>query len=141
MRTRLVLAVLPVALVGVVAAAPGSAAPKNIEKSYTAAASADPTPNAVGGCDRGIPGGEHIEPLKIPGAGKLSVDMGSFQGDWDLCIFSKTGSVLGSSTGFVDVTKESVSIKFKKGAEITIVAQNLMGGPTAAVKYVFVHGK
>lgn len=135
---RLVLAVLPLAVVGIVGVAPGSAAPKNIEKSYTAAASADPTPNVGGACDRGIPGGEHVEPLKIPAAGKLTVDMSNFQGDWDLCVFSKTGSVLGSSAGFVDVPKESVAIKFKKAAEITIVAQNLIGGPTAAVKYVFV---
>jgi len=137
MRTRLVLATLPIALVGVVAATPGAAAPKETSKSYTAAASPDPTPNAEGGCSRGIPGGEHIEPFKAPVAGKITVEMTAFSGDWDLCLFDKSGKLLGSSTGFIEATKEVVSLKLKKPTEIEIVAQNLIGSPTAAVKYVF----
>lgn len=134
---RLVLVTLPLALVGVVAATPGTAAPKPTEKRYTAAASPDPSPNAEGGCSRGIPGGEHIEPFKVTAPGKLVVEMTGFQGDWDLCVFDKSGKLLGSSTGFVEATTETVSIKFKKVADITIVSQNLIGGATAAMKYVY----
>jgi hypothetical protein len=137
MRTRLVLATLPVALIGVVAAAPGIAGPKPQSKSYTAAASPDPTPNAEGGCSRGIPGGEFVEPLKITSPGKLVVEMSDFQGDWDLCVFDKSGSTVGSSTGFIEATKETVGIKLKKTGEYTIVSQNLVGGATAAMKYTF----
>lgn len=136
MRTRLVLAVLPVALLSV-AAAPSLAAPKTISKSYTATANPDPSPNASGACARSLVGGEHVEPLKVPAAGKLVVEMTAFQGDWDLCIFDKSGKNLASSAGFVDATKEAVSLKLKKPVEIQIVAQNLIGGPTASMKYVF----
>lgn len=141
MRTRLVLAVLPVTLIGVVAATPGTAGPKPTSKSYTAAASPDPSPNAEGGCSRGIPGGEHIEPLKVTVPGKLAVEMSDFQGDWDLCVFDSKGNTIGSSTGFIEATKESVSIKIKKTGEYTIVSQNLMGGATAAMKYTFTPNK
>lgn len=140
MRTRLVLAVLPVALLGV-AAAPILAAPKPITKSYTATASPDPSPNANGACARSLIGGEHIEPFKAPVPGKLAVEMTAFQGDWDLCVFDKNGRLLASSAGFVDVPKEAVSIKLKKPTELQIVAQNLIGGPTAAMKYVFTPNK
>ena len=136
MRSRLVLAALPLAVVAV-AVAPSSAAPKPITKSYTAAANPDPSPNADGACARSLVGGEHLEPFKVPAAGKLAVDMTAFQGDWDLCVFDKAGKNLAASAGFVDTTKEAVSIKFKKPTEIVIVAQNLIGGPTASVKYVF----
>lgn len=139
MRTRLVLAALPVALVSV-AVAPSLAAPKPIEKSYTATANPDPSPNADGACARSLVGGEHIEPFKAPAAGKLVVQMSGFQGDWDLCVFDKSGKLLGSSAGF-EVTTETVSLKLKKATELQIVAQNLMGTPTAAVKYVFTFNK
>jgi hypothetical protein len=140
MRTRLVLAVLPVALLGVTVAS-SSAAPKPIEKSYTASASPDPSPNESGACTDGLPGGEHVEPFKVPAAGKLVVEMTGFQGDWDLCIRDAKGNTLGSSTGFIEATTEIASVKFKKPAEVTIVAQNLMGTLTAEVSYVFTFNK
>ena len=136
MRTRLVLATLPLAVVAV-AVAPSFAAPKPVSKTYTATANPDPTPNADGACARSLVGGEHLEPFKVTAAGKLAVEMTGFQGDWDLCVFDKTGKNLASSAGFVDQTKEATTVKFKKATEIVIVAQNLAGGPTATVSYTF----
>ena len=135
MRTRLVLAALPFALVAV-AVAPSSAAPKPVGKTYTATANPDPSPNASGACARSLVGGEHSEPFKATTAGKLAVDMSGFQGDWDLCVFDKAGKLLASSAGF-EVTTEATSLKLKKPTELVIVAQNLVGGPTATVTYLF----
>ena len=111
MRTRLVLAVLPVALVGVVAA-PSSAAPKTTKGSYQAAAIPDPSPNGTGTCLSTLPGGQQYDELKLPAAGKLKVDMTGFQGDWDLCLYSGD-SLVSSSAGFVEATTETVSFKAK----------------------------
>jgi hypothetical protein len=136
MRTRLVLAVVPVALIGVTAA--GSlAAPKETKGTFDAAASPDPTPAAGEVCQGITPSGRFEVPLKIPVPGKIKVDLTGFQGDWDLTIEDKTGAVLSQSAGFVEATTETVAVKFKKKTEITIVACNFAGGPTAKGSYVF----
>lgn len=135
MRTRLVLAVLPVALLSV-AAAPSLAAPKTTKGSYTAAAVVDPSPNATGACNSTLPGGQQKDELKLPAAGRLKVDMTAFQGDWDLCLYSG-GSLVGSSTGFVEATTETVSFKAKKAMTVVIGAANVGGGPTAQVMWEF----
>ena len=139
MRTRLVLAALPLAVVAV-AVAPSSAAPKPVSKTYTATATPDPSPNAGGACARSLVGGEHAEAFKVTAPGKLAVEMSGFQGDWDLCIFDKAGKLLGSSAGF-EVTTEATTVKFKKVTDVVIVAQNLVGTPTSTVKYVFTPNK
>lgn len=136
MRTRLVLAVLPVALLGVTAAG-ALAAPKEMKGSFDAAASPDPTAAAGTVCQGLNPAGRFEVPLKLPAAGKIKVDLTGFQGDWDLTIEDKTGGVVASSAGFVEATTETVSLKIKKASEITIVACNFTGGPTAKGAYVF----
>ena len=135
MRTRLVLAVLPIALVGVVAA-PSSAAPKTTKGSYQASAIPDVTPNGTGPCNSTLPGGQHFQELKLPAAGKLQVDMTGFSGDWDLCLYV-AGSLVSSSTGFVEATKETVAFKAKKATTVRIGAANVGGGPTAQVAWMF----
>ena len=139
MRTRLVLAVLPVALIGVVAA-PSFAAPKTTKGSYAAAALPDPSPNGTGTCMSTLPGGQQKDELKLPAAGKLTVDMTGFQGDWDLCLYAG-GSLVSSSAGFVEATKETVSFKAKKAQTVVIGAANVGGGPTAQVAWTFVTAK
>jgi len=139
MRTRLVLAVLPVALVGV-AAAPSLAAPKTTKGSYTAAAAPDPTPNGTGTCNSTLPGGQQKDELKLPAAGKLTVDMTGFEGDWDLCLYVG-GSLVSASNGFVEATKETVSYKAKKATTVVIGAANVGGGPTAQVAWTFTTSK
>lgn len=136
MRTRLVLAVLPVALVSV-AAAPSLAAPKTTSGSYQAAAVPDPSPNGTGTCKSTIPGGQQKDELKLPAAGKLTVEMTGFQGDWDLCLYDGD-KLVGSSAGFVEATKETVSYKAKRAMTVVIGAANVGGGPTAQVSWKFV---
>lgn len=138
MRTRLVLATLPVALLSV-AVAPSFAAPKKIEKSYTASATPDPSSNATDPCEPLTPSAMHKTEVTIPAAGRFAVTMTGFLGDWDLCVYGKGGDMIGSSTGSVDATTETVDVKIKKATTVTIVAQNGGGSPTASVKYVFTY--
>ena len=140
MRTRLVLAVLPVALVSV-AAAPSLAAPKTTKGSYAAAATPDPSPNATGTCLSTLPAGQQYDDLALPAAGKLTVELTGFQGDWDLCLYDAKDKLIASSAGFVEATKETVSVKVKKAQTVTIGAANVGGGPTAQVSWVFTTAK
>lgn len=142
MNRRLALVLVPAVALGV-AASPSFGAPKKkpapITKTFAAAASPDPTPNATGACTQDLPGGEHVEPFTVPAAGTLKVELTGFQGDWDLCVLDASGSVLGSSTGFVEATTEVVQLKIKKKTAVQIVAQNGIGTPTAAGKYTFTY--
>ncbi len=141
MRTRLVLAALPVALIGVVAATPGVAAPKETKGTFKAAASPDPTPTAGEVCQGLTPSGRFEVPLKIAKPGKFTVSIKNFQGDWDLTVENKAGSVLGSSAGFVEATTETVTLKFKKATDIVVVACNFAGGATADGSYTITPNK
>ena len=81
MRTRLVLAVLPVALLGMTA--PGSlAAPKQIKGAFDAAASPDPSAQATEACHGISPAGRFTFKFTVPAAGKLKYSLTGFQGDW-----------------------------------------------------------
>ena len=140
MRTRLVLAALPVALIGVTAAT-SLAAPKEMKGSFDAAGSPDPTATGFEVCQGLNPASRFEVPLKIPVPGKIKVDLTGFQGDWDLTIEDKTGAILSQSAGFVEATTETVTVKIKKKSEITIVACNFAGGPTAKGSYVFTPAK
>lgn len=139
MRTRLVLAVLPVALIGVTAAT-SMAAPKEMKGTFNAAASPDPTATVSEVCQGVSPAGRFEVPLKVPAAGKLAVELTGYVGDWDLTLESKSGDIMASSAGF-EVPVESFSVKFKKAAEVTIVACNFAGGPTAKGSFVFTPNK
>ena len=136
MRTRLVLAVLPVALIGVTAAT-SLAAPKEMKGSFDAAGSPDPSATLGEICQGLSPSSRFEVPLKLTSPGKLKVDLTGFLGDWDLTVEDKKGSVLTSSAGFVEATTETVSLKVKKATELTIVACNFSGGPTAKGSFVF----
>lgn len=131
MRTRLVLAVAPLALVAV-ATPPSSAAPKPMKGAYTASA---PVPGAPD-CDGTAPGSLHTAPIKVPGPGRFTADLTGFQGDWDFYL-KANGGLLSSSTGSVDATTETVSAKIKKAGTIQIVSCNWVGGPTGNVKWTF----
>ena len=140
MRTRLVLAVLPVALIGVVAA-PSFAAPKTTKGSYSAAAIPDPSHAGVtsGICNTTNPTSQHNEPFTVPFAGTLVVDMKGFQGDWDLALYSG-GQLVAQSAQDLSAdpqSPEKMTVKLKKkGVKLQIRACNFAGGPTANVKYV-----
>jgi hypothetical protein len=140
MRTRLVLAVLPLAVLGF-AVAPSSAAPKPMKGEFDAAGLPDPTPTATEVCQGLSPVSRTEVPLKIPAAGKLKVELTGFEGDWDLTVENKDGEIVGESAGFVEATTETIQIKLKKAAELTIVACNFAGGPVASGSYEYVPNK
>jgi hypothetical protein len=135
MRTRLVLAVAPLALVAA-ATLPSSAAPKAMSGSYTASA---PVPGAPD-CDGTAPGSVHTAPIKVPGAGRFTAELTGFAGDWDFYL-EQNGGMLSSSTGSFDATTETVSAKIKKAGTVDILSCNWAGGPTGAVKWTFVPNK
>lgn len=136
MRTRLVLAVAPLALVAV-ATLPSSAAPKPVTGAYTAAA---PVPGGAVDCDGTVPGSTHTETIKVPAAGRFTADLAGFQGDWDFFL-KANGSVLSSSTGSFDAVKETVTAKIKKAGSVQLVSCNWAGGPSASVKWTFLPNK
>ena len=140
MRTRLVVAVLPVALLGM-AALPSSAAPKEVKGTFDATGVPDPSADGFETCQGLLPTARFEVPLEITEPGKLKVEITGFQGDWDLTVEDANGAVMGSSGGFIEATTETLQVKFKKAAEITIVACNFLGGPTAAGSYVFTPAK
>ena len=81
------------------------------------------------------------KPLKAAGAGKLTVTMGDFQGDWDIYVFNKTGGELGSSHADNvqgGVVGEKIVLTIPSKQTVNIVACNWSGGPTANVAYKFV---
>lgn len=74
-----------------------------------------------------------------PGTGVLDASMTNFVGDWDLYVADADGNELGRSAGFVDVTTERVIVSAKKGQELSIVACNLYGGPTADLSLTYTY--
>lgn len=135
MRARLVLAVLPLALVGAVAL-PSSAAPKPMTGAYTASA---PVPGAPD-CDGLAPGSLHTMAIKVPSAGRFTADLTGFAGDWDFFL-KANGSELSASTGSFDAMVETVTAKLKKATTVNIVSCNWAGGPTGSVKWTFTPNK
>lgn len=140
MRTRLVVAVLPVVLLGA-AVAPSSAAPKPMKGSYEAAA---PVPGGAVACDGTVPGSVHSQEIKLPGAGKLQVDLTGFLGDWDLFVRSN-GAVLSASesagVGGAEDASEIASAKIKKATTVSIDSCNWAGGPAGSVAWTFTPAK
>ena len=137
MRSRLVLATVPVALLGV-AVAPSFAAPKKpIEKTYAASA---PVPGGwAGGCDGSIPMAAQLDEFKVPAAGSLKIDLSELTGDWDLFLY-QGGQELAVSQNLQPLDDgESIVHKFKKGATVVISACNFNGGPSGTVKLKFTY--
>ena len=147
MRKSLAL-LLTAGLAAGVLASPGAAATKKkIEDTITITAVPFPnysshTATPEPGCVAGEEGVHKVTtPLHVPGAGKLTADM-TFTGDWDLYILNKKGLVLTSSA--VDQTtgaamEEAISLRFKKMADISIVACNWAGAPQAELHYKLVY--
>ena len=132
MRTRLVVSVLPLALLGVVAL-PSHAAPKQVKKTYTASA---PVADIAGLCDGTVPSSIHDEAFTAPAAGKLAATLTGYPIDWDLFVLDGAGELLGSAESFNEVQSE-VAVKLKKGAKVVIRACNTGGGATASGAYTF----
>ena len=141
-----------VAAVGV--ATPATAAkpkpkPKPITKTYTATAPMpDPSNYAQQGysvCAQNVPQSFHTTTFTAPAAGKLSVKMSDFLGDWDLLIMDGAGSEVSAGGGSDVGTPQTAAVESattkvkKKGAKYQIVACNWAGGSTAKVTYTFTY--
>jgi hypothetical protein len=143
--------IIPAALVAVVAfgsLAPAMAKPKRkpLSKSYTVTAPVPHPLPATGpscGDDSGAQS-EHRETLKIPAAGKLTVTVSGFYGDWDIGLYSKAGNLAegdGTDTGpgFSKGDGQEVLVaKIKKPGTYFIDVCNFMGSSSAKAKYTFV---
>ena len=136
MRSRLVLAVLPVALLGLaVGSSTAAPKPRSISKTYGVTA---PVPGGYAICD-GTPTSQ-IDDFKVPAAGTLKVELVDFQGDWDLFVQS-AGKTLGESTAGqpIDGPGETVQLKLKRATTVQVNACNYSGGPTGTVKILFTY--
>ena len=138
---------ISVALTGLMAALPATALAgktKTIHKTFEAGPHApvpilsDLEPN---GCLGGVNGVHKTTvPFKAPGKGKLSVSIENFEGDWDLYVTTKSGSVVGASDSSQlqgSPQEEKLSVSVGKGKKVNIVACNWAGGPTAEGHYMF----
>jgi hypothetical protein len=151
MRKTLAL-LLAAALVMAVFVGPGSARPKRKKTKPkkmedTVSLTALPFPNLSGttqtptpGCTAGEEGVHKVTTtIHVPGKGKLTADLSGFQGDWDLYVFNAAGLLLaGSANEQVPAgapPEESVSVTFKKMADLDIVACNWAGAPEAELRY------
>ena len=137
MRLRLLAATSLVAVAAAGTLAPALAAPakpKPFTKTYEVGPlTPDPTPIAGDICDPATPTAIHSEAFKIPGPGRVKVDI-DFVGDWALAMRdAKKGSRLAESDGGTPETDESMDVKFKKAGEIFVDSCNFAGAPTATV--------
>jgi hypothetical protein len=138
-------ALLISALVLALGTAPATAKKKRTKKgSVTVQALPFPVTNSAmeGGCLNGAEGvHKHSEPFKAPGSGLLTVDLVTFDGDWDLHVTDASGTVLGSSTAGQPVVPpgEQVVVALAARQEIAMVACNWVGGPSATLNWAFVY--
>ena len=84
-----------------------------------------------------------VVPFTTPAKGVLEVELGEFQGDWDLYVY-EAGSIIAASesdqTGGAPATEQiMVNVGAKKALEI--VACNWAGGPTASGHYMYKYKK
>jgi hypothetical protein len=142
--------VISVALVALVAAVPGSAlaGKKTIHKSFSAGPHApipvlsDADPN---GCRNGEEGVHKTTvPFKTPGKGLLKVGLEAFEGDWDLYVTTKTGTVIAASDASQlqgSPQEENITVPLGAKKSVNIVACNWAGGPTAEGHYTYKYKK
>ena len=144
MRARTALAASLVLVAGVGSLSPALAGgKKSVTKSYTATASTPGLTNAaLGVCHGDVPGSNFDQPFKAPFAGRLTVDLKGFTGDWDMALVEDGTNTAESAQ---DPTKQPDpqtpehidGYKLKKGEEVVIRTCNFSGGPTANVTYTF----
>ena len=143
--------VISIALVGLMAALPGSAfagKTKTIHKEFSVGPLAplpvlsDADPN---GCRSGQEGVHKTTiPFTAPKKGTLSVNLAEFDGDWDLYVTSKSGGVIAASDASQiqgSPQEENITVRLGTKQAVNIVACNWAGGPTAAGHYMYKYKK
>jgi hypothetical protein len=138
-RTALLTALVATSATG--ALSPALAAPKPVSGSYTATAfPPSPTNVQMGVCNGDIPGSNFDKDFKAPFAGRLTVDMSGFVGDWDMALVQDGANSAESAqdaTADPQTPEHIEGYKLKKGEAVTIRSCNFLGGPTANVKFTF----
>jgi hypothetical protein len=141
MRIRTSLIVATALLAGLGSFSPAMAGGKSVSKSYTATAfPPSPTNVQLGVCHGDVPGSNFDQPFKAPFAGRLTIDMDGFVGDWDLALVQDGANSAESAQAATDspMTPEHIdAYKLKKGEAVVIRSCNFSGGPTANMKYTF----
>ncbi len=137
---KLLATLIAVGLVIGMVSAPATAAKKKKKKTVTEEWTAAGIP-AADACYAEAVEGVHktTHVFTTPGKGVLDVQMTGFQADWDLYLLDDAGNQLGSSTGFVEATTERIIYAAPKGAELSIVACNYLGGPAAELSLSFTY--
>ena len=148
MNRTAVLLVGALAVVGATAPSSGAAPkpkpkPKPITKTYTATAPV-PDPTNVAGqgytvCAMTLPQSFQKEAFRVPAAGTLVVTATEYGPDWDLLLLDSKDEEIGSAGSAEDFQPETMSVRFKKAQDVTIVACNWAGTPTAKISYTFTY--
>lgn len=143
MQARHIVTALAVIAAGTVAVAPASAAkPKPFKGSKTVTDNtADPTGTGTDGEDcssllptAGTPAADAPTNIKIPGSGKLKVNLEN-TGDWALEIRDPKGVIIGASDGGTPQDLEAATVKTKKSGNYAVFACNLGGLNTAKLSW------
>jgi hypothetical protein len=115
-----------------------------VRGSYTAQA---PTPEpasylATGvWCDPALETAKHERLFRIPYAGRLTVRLEGFIGDWSLGVYDLENQAYAASdreysSASAVSAPEQVTIVFREaGTPVVLRACNLVGGPSATVRY------
>jgi hypothetical protein len=77
--------------------------------------------------------------FKVPAAGTLAVEVSGYQGDWDLLLLDADNEELATGGSSDLGVPETTEVRFKKAQNVSIVACNWAGTPTATVKYTFTY--
>jgi len=152
MRVR-TLAPLAVAALVASAYAPAHAAPpkkkKPITKTYTLRLlpTQDATEaTACSGDLRTADVNTDFETIKVTGPGILTAEINGFVGDWDMSVWSSSGSMLSEGGGTTTpetlqntAPKETMKYKSKKAQTLTLRVCNFNGTLDATVKYTYTY--
>lgn len=148
MRRRILLSTSAVvagaAVFGASAALAAPVKTKVKKGSYTVTAVPDPTMEATGlagmECFDIDPASVNNHLLALPGTGALKVVLDSpdptHKFDWDLHLLDAKGNFIASSNG--PTAHEEIDVPRIRG-KVTIRSCNLMGEPTATVKWIFAY--
>jgi hypothetical protein len=82
-------------------------------------------------------------PFTTPAKGIMTVEISEFQGDWDLYLLEGDSVIAASDASQIQGSAASEQIMINLGAKknVSIVACNWAGGPTAAGSYTYKYKK
>lgn len=122
------------------ASAAGAGQKKKVTEEYSFNAPV-PNPNTSGCHEMGVEDLQYQTAVfATPGKGVVDVLLENFQADWDLFVLDPGGNVLGASeSDNSGGATERVVVPISKKQEITILACNWAGGPTATATLTYTY--